>query len=33
MVDAVFEGIARAGFDIPDDVSLRPPTLPSGEPS
>lgn len=24
-VDAVFEGIARVGFDIPDDVSLRPP--------
>ncbi len=26
MVDAVFEGIARVGFDIPDDISLRPPT-------
>ncbi len=25
-VDAVFEGIARTGFDIPDDVALRPPS-------
>ena len=25
-VDAVFEGIARTGFDIPNDVSLRPPS-------
>jgi hypothetical protein len=25
-VDAVFEGIARTGFDIPDDVALKPPT-------
>ncbi|HRC08630.1 MAG TPA: YbjN domain-containing protein [Miltoncostaeales bacterium] len=33
MVDAVFEGIARVGFDIPQDVSLRPPTAPSPESS
>lgn len=25
-VDAVFEGIARTGFDIPDEVALRPPS-------
>lgn len=28
LVDAVFEGIARTGFDIPDGMSLRPPQDP-----
>lgn len=32
LVDAVYEGMARTGFDIPDHISLRPPEdpLPDG---
>ncbi len=30
LVDAVFEGIARTGFDIPPGMSLRPPPITDG---